>query len=381
MKTRSILFILISMVLLIQGCVKETYNMKMLSKKAHLSPSLAISAVKGDIAFSDAVKPNDTVTFDQNKLVTIIFKKDLIVDLTPTDFTKGTISKTAVIKPGSIDLNIKDFLSHISGDFLFSNPSLKFIYTNSFPDSVKINFSASGKRADKVINLMLKPFGLAKPNIPTQQEVSSLYMIDKNNSNLPAVLSLPPEVINYSGTVTLSTQVKSDQDYNNALIPPHLTGSVEIQIPMDLKINNLQFTDTLDNFIQSDNNSDSQLKIEDFQTLSVIVTASNGFPLGVSLKMSLYDPQTQTILSTVDASGILDPAPVDGTGKVTGDTESSVVIDFSKEFLSKANNADKLIFRFTLNSSGNGTKDVKIYSDYRINFTAALVAKPDINLK
>jgi hypothetical protein len=63
---QSFLFISTILALLITGCIKETYNMKMLSKQAHLSPILAISAVKGDISFSDVVKTNDTVVFDQN---------------------------------------------------------------------------------------------------------------------------------------------------------------------------------------------------------------------------------------------------------------------------------------------------------------------------
>jgi len=381
MKIRSILFILTIMVLMVPGCIKDTYNMKMLSKRAHLSPTFAISAVKGDISFSDAVKPNDTLVFDQNKLVTFIIKKDSIVDLQITDFTKGTIVKTAAIDPGSFDLDIKDFLDHISGDFLLTNPRLKFIYSNSFPDSVKVNLNVTGVRNNKSVNLNLSQFGLTKPNFPVQTEISSFYLIDKTNSNLPALVSLLPELINYSGNVVLTTTVKSNQDNNNAIIPIHMTGSLELEVPMELKINNLQFTDTVDNFIKDGNNSDNQVKVEDFQFLSVIVSAKNGFPLGASLKMSLYNPTTRSILNTVDATGILEPAPVDGNGKITGETESSTVIVFNREFFNSVDKADKIIFRFTLNSTGNGSQNVKIYSDYRINFTAALVVKPDINLK
>ena len=120
---RSFLFVSVIMVLSITGCIKETYNMNMLSKKAHLSPTLAISAVKGDIAFSDMVKPNDTVVFDQNKLVTLVFKKDSVVDLKLSDFTKGTIIR----KPHlsillHLILILMMFLSHITGDFLIVSP-------------------------------------------------------------------------------------------------------------------------------------------------------------------------------------------------------------------------------------------------------------------
>src|SRR5450759_2853560 len=92
---RSLLFILMIMGLLITGCIKETYNMRMLSKKAHISPTLAISAVKGDISFSDVVKSSDTVVFDKDKMVLLVFKKDSVIDLKLSDFTKATIQKTA----------------------------------------------------------------------------------------------------------------------------------------------------------------------------------------------------------------------------------------------------------------------------------------------
>ena len=373
---RSLLFILMIMGLLITGCIKETYNMKMLSKKAHISPTLAISAVKGDISFSDIVKPSDTVVFDKNKFVTIIFKKDSIINLKLTDFAKGILVATATINPSTFDLNIYNILSHITGDFLIANPSIKFNYSNSFTDSVKINLKVTGIRKDKTVDLKLPPFTLSKPNIPVQQVITSSYIIDKTNSNLPLLVSLPPEEIKFSGTATVTTSGVSFSG------PGHLIGSLEIDVPLELKINNLQFTDTLDNFIKDDSkNSDNPLKPEDFQFLRVIFSAKNGFPLGASLKMSLYDSATNTIKNTVDATDLLAPATVDSNGKVTGVTETSTEIEFTKEFFSSVNKADKIIFRFTLNSTGNGSQIVKIYSDYRINFNAALVVKPDIKLK
>ena len=102
--------------------------MNTLLKQTQLSPTLAISAVNGDVSFSDMVKASDTVTFDQNKLVVLVFKKDSMINLKLSDFSKGTvIYKTATITPGNFDLNIHDVLSHITGDILFSNPSIKFI--------------------------------------------------------------------------------------------------------------------------------------------------------------------------------------------------------------------------------------------------------------
>jgi hypothetical protein len=376
---RSFLLISIIMVLSVSGCIKETYNMKMLSKKVHLSPTMAISAVKGDISFSDAVKTSDTVIFDQNKLVILVFKKDPLVDLKLTDFSKGTIQKTATIDPSSFDLDISDVLKHITGNFKFFNPSIKFNYTNSFPDPVKINLNVTGKRNTSTVALNLAPFDLSKPNLPSQQEITASYVIDKNNSNLINLISLPPEIINYSGSVVMSITTKEGQEGDFLLGANRLLGSLEVQVPLDLQLTNLQFADTVDNFIKDDN-SDSQMSPEDFQFLRVNISAKNGFPLGVSMKMSTYNTSTHS-KSTVDATGVLGPAPVDSNGKANGVTETSTSIEFTKEFFTSAKTADKIIFQFTLNTTGTGTQEVKIYSDYRINFNAALVVKPDINLK
>ena len=381
---RSFLFISVIIALSITGCIKDTYNMKMLSKQAHLSPTLAISAVKGNISLSDILKSNDTVVYDQDKFVTLVFKKDSVVDLKLSDFSKGTlIHRTAVINPDSYDLKIKDILSHITGHFLISNPSIKFNYTNSFTDSIKIGLNVAGKGKDTTINLNLAPFSLKKPNTPVQQEITASYVIDKtNSSNLPQLISLPPEAINYSGTATMTSLVKSSQEGNNVIGPNHLIGSLEIDIPLDLRMSNLQFADTVDNFLKDKNTGNNDpLKPENFQLLRINISAKNGFPLGVSMKMSLYNSSTKASISTVNANDILKPAPVDGNGKATGQTETSTSIEFTKEFFSSVNKADKVIFSFTLNSTGNGLQDVKIYSDYRINFNASLVVKPDINLK
>jgi len=375
---RSFLFISLLMALFVSGCIKDTYNMKMLSKKGHLSPSLAISAVKGDISFSDAVKTNDTVVFDQNKLVVLVFKKDPLVDLKLTDFTKGTIVKTAVIDPSSFDLDISDILKHINGTFKFFSPSIKFNYTNSFTNPVKVNLNITGRRNTNTVALILAPFTLSKPNFPTQQEISASYVIDKANSNLPDLISLPPEIINYSGSVDMTITTKEGQEGDNAIGSNRLLGSLEVQIPLDLQLTNLQFADTVDNFIKNDD-SDSEFGPEDFQFLRIMIAAKNGFPLGVSMKMSTYNTSTKS-KSTVDATGILLPAPVDGNGKANGVTETSTTIEFTKEFFSSAKTADKIIFQFILNTTGTPPQEVKIYSDYMIQFNAALVVKPDINL-
>lgn len=363
-------FLLVLLAFSSDACVKETYNMDLLSNNAHMLPTFVLTA-NGDVSLSDMVKTNDTITFDQNKLVTFIYRKNSVIDMKLTDFAKGII-RTAEIEPGTISLDMDDILNRISGTFQILNPTLKFNYTNSFPDPITINMNVTGSGKYGNINLNQVPFVVAAPGLPQQQVISSSYIINKNNSNLPQLLSLPPRSINYSGSAVI------DISGNYNLLTSHLVGSLELSIPMELRINNLQYSDTVDNFLKDE--GDNPVNPENFHFLSMKVSARNGFPFGVTLKLSTYNSKTNKTLSTVDAGKVFEPAPVDSNGKVTGYTESATDIQLTKDFFASAGNSDKIIFTFTLVTTGNGNTDVKIYSDYRINFKADVIVKPDIDL-
>ena len=366
------------------GCVKETYDMKKLSKRAHLSPTFAVSAVKGEITLGDIIKPNDTVVFGQDKFVKIVFRIDSVLDFVMADFIisksadgKASLGqRSAAIGPETIDFDIKDILNHITGTIGISNPSIKIDYVNSFTNPIDLDLDVSGFREDKIVDLNLTPVPLLYPVAPADPEVTASFKIDKSNSSLPELMSMLPEMISLSGSAVMNIMQDTYLPASARLI-----GSLEVEVPMELHINNLQFTDTIENFmIEEDSGNDNPIKPENFDLLRIDIDAINGFPIGAGMSMSLYNPLTHTIINTVDATDILKPAQVDGNGKVTTPTESATSIEFTKEFFNEINNAAQIIFTFKLNSTDNGSKDVKIYSDYMINFKAALVLKPDINI-
>ena len=381
MKSRPLLLILIVTALLVSSCIKEKYDMNRLDKNNRLSPTWAVSAVKGDVSLLDMLKPTDTVVYDQDKLMILVFKKDTVVTLTMDDFSaKGPLDEmTATIEPGTFDLGIDKVLHHISGDFLISNPTLKFNYLNSFSAPLEISLDVTGVRKNESVDLGATPFMLTGPDTPGQV-VSASYIIDKTNSSLPELISLPPEMIHYSGLATLNPPGKKGEIAAQDLGIDQLEGSFELNVPMELRMSNLQFADTTDNFLKNDNDNNDAVKPENFELLRIDINADNGFPLGVSLSMSLYDSQSNTILKTVSATDLLQPAPVDGNGKATGVTNTTTQIEFTQEFFSSIDKADRIIFIFSVNTTDGGTKDVKIYSDYRIDFKASLVVKPSIEL-
>lgn len=295
------------------------------------------------------------------------------------DYLKGYFGqKTEEIEKDTIFTELDDILEKITGSFHIANPSIKLNYSNSFGIPVGITFEARGRRDATAVNLDLAPFTIDYPAFPVR-DITSSFKIDKTNSKLADIVSLPPTEVSFSGSGKLNPSAPSGTRNNYVFGNSRFIASLEIEVPLELWINNLQFADTVDNFLKSDSeDDDSPLKPENMEFFRLKITASNGFPLGASLKVILYDSLTATNLHTINAPDIIKPALVDASGKVTSAVESETIIDFDKDFFSKSSQADKMIFVFTLVTSGGGTKDVKFYSDYKLNFKANLLVKPNL---
>ena len=181
------------------------------------------------------------------------------------------------------------------------------------------------------------------------------------------------------------TRRSKDEYLSPTITLPAIIGNVtfkDLNINLNIRVNSLQILDTVDNFLKIEGSGDDNpLRPENYEMLYLDVAVRNGFPLNVSLQLSLYNSANHIIKSTVDATDILQAAALDNNGKVAAAIETETVIKFTKEFLSSIPLADKIIFQFTFSTPNNGATYVSIYSDYKIYFKAAVVFKPDINLK
>jgi hypothetical protein len=296
------------------------------------------------------------------------------------DYARGYFGQTTEqIDPEVLDTGIDEIINSITGTFHISDPSIKLKYSNSFGIPMEVTLNATGKKSSQSVNLGLAPFLISYPAAPVEKVKKDSLIINKNNSSLPAIISLPPSTISFSGSAKTNpagpnpSNRWSNYIYGNS----KFLGNVEVEIPLQLWMNNIQFSDTVDNFLKLKSSDNSDIKPSDFDSLRINITVQNGFPLGASVKLMLYDPVKKMVLRTIDGSSLLLPAPVDGSGKSTGSTESTTTILFNKDFFDTAESAENIIFLFTLKTSGNGTTDVKIYSDNKLTFKASVMAKPN----
>ncbi len=320
----------------------------------------------------------------QNNMVTFNSEDEISIDLSmhnpKFDYVKGYFGKQAeTIDKDTVDLEIKDILDRISGDFHLTNPSITLKYRNSFSVPIQIDLQATGYREGKTpVSLGINPFILGYPRFPAARDKDTLFKVDNVSSNLADLVSMLPEKISFEGGAEMNPG--TIERMNNYIFgDSRFIGDLEVEVPMEFRINNIQFTDTVDNFIKDeDPDEDSPIRVEDFEYLRVDLEVENGFPLGILVSMSLYNSATGDTICPVNAKEILAPAPVGNDGKVTGPMTSRTSITITDRFWSSVNEADKIIFSFALNTTDNGTKDVKIYSDYSIEFKAALVLKPNL---
>ena len=327
---------------------------------------------------------NYAVTVTSNETMVDFNKNDsLHIDLkllNPNfDYVKGYFGQlTQQIEPDSLETGIDDILDHITGQFHISDPSVKVDYSNSFGIPVEVALNATGIKGPQKVNLGLAPFTVGYPTTLSERVVTSSYVINKGNSSLPDLVSLPPSVIKFSGSGKMNPQGFTGLRDNYVFGNSRFIASLEIEVPMVLWINNLQFADTLDNFLKPDNSENGSIDLSNTDELKLTITANNGFPLGASLKLLLFDSESATVIKTIDATDLIKPSPVDANGKSSGETESITTIDCDKSFFDASKNSDKIILVFTLKTSGDGTKDVRIYSDYSLSFKIGIKIKPNL---
>ncbi len=297
------------------------------------------------------------------------------------DFVKGYFGEISeTIDSKSTDLEIEDILSNISGDFLIADPSIRLYYSNSFAIPIEVTLDAQGTDRTETVDLGLAPFIVDYPSAPDNRDISGTITIDKDNSELPELISMPPDKITFSGSAKMNPDGDNGLRDNYVFGNSRILGNLEVEVPMEFSLN-LQFTDTLDNFFNDAFSEGDDFTWEDFDSFEMVFNVENGFPLGASLTMVLYDSlHIPHNLGTVEADTLIGAAPVDASGRVLSgeSTNSSTSVVFTPEFFKSIEMADKVIIIFTLNTTDNDI--IKIYSDYRIKFNASLVFKPDINI-
>ncbi|MBM3918623.1 MAG: hypothetical protein FJ344_03845 [Sphingomonadales bacterium] len=245
------------------------------------------------------------------------------------------------------------FFDRVDGSFFLANPSFSIESRNSVGVSSELFLDMQAKSTDgRVDSLAASPARqpIQHPSVPGQTAVTVLSY-NRNNSRLPYLISLPPDTLSLSGHVNINPNPGPQTNFIRS--DSRLEVGLTFDLPFELSLTNLGFTDTLE--APKDLFKDVLDARFNFQAMST-------FPFQLDLKMIFLD-SLGSPLHEEDIT-LIPPASVDAQGRVVSPTTGRSVLAIDRTEIDRVRSATHWVLGVRLNTSGQGTVPVRLYSDY-----------------
>ena len=351
-----------------------------------INPTYAVPLVDADFTLEELL-PDDAginryLEIDDQGFMTLVYKESL-PPLGINEFLNGAPTSLPLSGPflpafdytlneTTIDLNLNINLN--GGSITFFDPKVKIIMTNFWNIPLQFSFSnmkyypegdTTGK--DVTGSFITSTHSIGSPTVKNDSVVTTLEM-NTGNSNIDEVLSAVPTFISAGAVVGTPGQST----------PFDLTGAkdnkvdMEIEIPLNLSMNNVLFTDTLD-FDLGINTDSTKVK-----NITINFGADNGFPLGMNIQVYFLDKNFIIVDSLFSSRFDMEPASV-SNGIVNNRVNSKVSVSIPENRMDNILNAKYMMPHIKLRTSDAANLlPVKIYSTYDIGLQ--LSAKMELEL-
>lgn len=274
--------------------------------------------------------------------------------------------KNIQIDESTLDLNLS-FLKELGGSVFLANPNIDLNVTNSIGAPIRLTLNMVGKTiAGQSVALNAPAQILPFPTVPGQTASGSLSY-NRNNSQLPALLSLPPDTLTTGGLIVLNPNGNQGANFigNNASIKI----GMEADLPFELSASDIGFGDTSD--------------FNGAETLNGVLEAKlrfrnvNRFPFDMIMDITFLDSLDNPV-HNVNAPLVLSGI-VDANGRVTAPSYATTELILARAAMPAIKQAKKMAIRLRMSTSNNGTQVVKIYTDYDIKMTVGIEATVKVN--
>ena len=266
--------------------------------------------------------------------------------------------KEIILNQESYDLPDFGILDPYLSDIDFVNPKLFIKSKNSIGVPLELNLNIVGENEFQQQALEIQPFMINPPNISSLgEEVEELFEFNSSNSSIIEMVSVFPDEIYYSGSVMTNPNANIETNFieNESKIEI----GFEIDIPAEINIDNLIYTDTL---------SIPEIETENYDTVQLRIFIGNDFPLEGSFKAMFLDSISQTILDSVFLDDI-PAAPVNQNGETIESSNTEYLIDLNENQISSIANANQAKIKVRLSSTNSQSNIVKIYADDKFNLS------------
>lgn len=287
--------------------------------------------------------------------------------------------QTIDINKDTIDLGV--FSNTTNGSFSFANPKIKLYLHNSFGIPINITFdtlravSVAKNQFTDVKDLSGMPIShdMLYPGINEIGKIKEdSIVLSKLNSNIPTALSILPNQFIYA--ITGKMNPNGNQGKNIILDTSTFKVDVAIELPFYGRASGIVFQKSFDfSFSEAD-----QLDWIKFK-----LNMNNWFPVATNIQLYFQDENGKTLDSLfhnnteVIGAALPGPAP---SFRSTQSTNRTTETTLSNASVARLVNTKKLLIKATINTSNNGTEDVRIYGGDKIAIKLATQVQLKVKL-
>jgi hypothetical protein len=278
------------------------------------------------------------------------------------DFGAFEIDIAAKIKDFPLDLSL---LSPNSQKLLFSNPTFKMRYSNSFgfPIEAKMDINGSGALGNE--NLKAPAFEFNYPTLAQLgQTVRDSFEFSDRNSNIKNFLGILPNKISTSGKIKIAP--KDNRIVNFFTENSKLSVGLDLSVPIKFAAENIEMRNRIDG-IQNTSNLD---KIE---SATLKIQYKNDFPLTTTMDIATINNGVEEII--VHNIKILAATDMDNWGKTKTTVLNATDIVLSQDQLRKLLTAKEIVTIGHVRTTQDGATPITLYSTYRFDVAVSLIAK------
>jgi hypothetical protein len=266
------------------------------------------------------------------------------------------------------------FKNAIGGTFNLSEPKLFIQTINEFGVPLELSFSKFDATTTNsgVIPMQLaqNPISINAPSTPGDSATTTI-ILDKNNSNIPAVISALPKNFIYDFSVL--TNPNGDVQQNFVQYSNEAKAKIDLELPLVGSVNRYALVDTLDfNF----DDAGDLVKSAIFRT-----NITNSFPVDANLQI-YFTTQDHVILDSLfdGSKQVIQSSTVDFLGKTISPNNLTIDTKVDEFTLKNIFNSEKIIIKADMSTSNAGQTIVRFYDYYRLDVKLGLKAKFNIEI-
>lgn len=253
------------------------------------------------------------------------------------------------------------------------NASLDIKFANAFGIPIRATFQKlqgyNPLSLTPIINfastLLNNPLPISTPQQLGQLANSSL-LLNSSNSNISNVLTKLPRFLIYKLDALSNPPPPFPLMQNFIEDSSRFKVDVDINLPLEGTLKDIVFQDTIMFKFQ---------EVEELQSLDLKLFFKNGFPIETKVQVYFADTMGYVLDSLLKDDIILASALVGSNGRVTSATEKNTEINYPEEKILRLKKVRKIYVKGTTSTFQSGSKNVKIYSDYRLDLKIAGRAK------